>query len=90
MFLVHHKYKGHFINCVFVQQLIVPLLHNFITFLDANCLQRMEKVALWNGLDAQNVVGVENCFEVLLFKEWFSKFIDIVIVRVFFLEVLLA
>ena len=50
----------------------------------------MEKVALRNCLDAQNVVRVEDCLEVLLLKEGFGKLIDVVIVWVFLLEVFLA
>ena len=90
MFLVEHEDEGNFVYCVFIQQFSVPLLHNLIALFYADGLQCVEQVALWNCLYAEHVVGVEDCFEVLLLEEGLGELIDIFIVGVFLLEVLFA
>ena len=68
VFFLKNEDERDLINILILHQFLVTLVEYFFGVLNADDLHGLAEVLNWNGLDAEDVIGVEEGFKVILIK----------------------
>ena len=89
MLLLKNEYKTDLIDCIIFNEIRVSLSNDFVSLIDTDHSKSMSKVALWDLLDAKNIITVEDGLEVSLVKELILELVELFVMWVLLGEILL-
>ena len=89
MLLIEDEHERHLVDCVILNQVRVSLSNHFLSLVNTNDLESMSQVALWDLLDVEHIIAVEDGLKVLLLEELVLELVELLVVWVLNLVVLL-